>query len=81
MRLHCDSPSEGEILRVSNFLTSGNQTELLRHQRVRALIQLETEERAAIIAYMLLYDEWGLIAAPAAPEVAARGEIKELTMM
>jgi hypothetical protein len=30
MRLHRDSPSEGEILMVSNFLTGGNQTELLR---------------------------------------------------
>jgi hypothetical protein len=30
MWLQHDSPSEGEILRVSNFLTGGNQTKLLR---------------------------------------------------
>jgi hypothetical protein len=29
-RLHRGSPSKGEILRVSNFLTGGNQTKLLR---------------------------------------------------
>jgi hypothetical protein len=29
-RLYHDSPSEGEILRVSNFLAGGNQTKLLR---------------------------------------------------
>jgi hypothetical protein len=46
-RLHHDSPSEDEILRVSNFLTGGNQTELWRPQRIRALIWLEAEERAA----------------------------------
>jgi hypothetical protein len=46
-RLHRDSPSEDEILRVSNFLTGGNQTELWRPQRIRALIRLEAEERAA----------------------------------
>jgi hypothetical protein len=79
--LHCDNPSEVKILRVSNFLTGAHQTELLRPQRVRALIRLETEERAAIIMSMPLYDEWGLIAAPRAPKVAARGANEELTMV
>jgi hypothetical protein len=80
-RLHWDIPSEVEILRVSNFLTHGNQMELLRPQRIRALIQLEAEERAAIIASMPLCDEWGLVAAPAAPEVVAREANEELTMV
>jgi hypothetical protein len=71
MRLHLDSPSEGEILMVSNFLTGGNRTELLRPLRILALVQIETEECAAIIASMPLCDEWGLVAAPVAPEVAA----------
>jgi hypothetical protein len=57
MRLHCDSPSEGEILRVSNFLTGGNRTELLRPQRLRAVVPLETKERAAIVASMPLCDQ------------------------
>jgi hypothetical protein len=78
-RLHRDIPSEVEILRVSNFLTRGNQMELLRPQRIHALIQLEAEECAAIIASMPLCDEWGLVAAPAAPEVAAREANEELT--
>jgi hypothetical protein len=87
-RLHRDSPSEGEILMVSNFLTGSNQMKLLRPLQIRALIRLETEDRAAIIAFMPLYDEWGLVvapvapevAAPAAPEVAAREGSEELTM-
>jgi hypothetical protein len=37
-RLHLDSPSEGEILMVSNFLTGGNRAELLRPLRILALI-------------------------------------------
>jgi hypothetical protein len=78
-RLHRYSPSEVEILRVSNFLTGGNQTELLRPQRIRALIRLEVKEHAVIIASMPLCDEWGLVAAPVAPEVAARGANEELT--
>jgi hypothetical protein len=57
-RLHRDSPSEGEILRVSNFLTGGNRMELLRPQRIRALVRLETEERMAIITSMPHCDEW-----------------------
>jgi hypothetical protein len=66
-------------LRVSNFLTGSNQTELLRPRWIRALIRLDAEERAAIIASMPLCDEWGPVAAPAAPEVAAGGGDKELT--
>jgi hypothetical protein len=79
-RLHRDSPSEVEILRVSNFLTGSNQTKLLIPQRICALIRLEAEEHMAIIASAPLCDEWGLSAAPAAPEVATRGENEELTM-
>jgi hypothetical protein len=80
MRLHQEGPSEDEILRVSNFLTSSNQMKLLRPQRIRALIWLDTEERATIITSMPLCDEWGPIAAPAAPKVAARGADEELIM-
>jgi hypothetical protein len=80
MRLHQEGPSEDEILRVSNFLTSSNQTKLLRPQRIRALIWLDTEECTTIIMSMPLYNEWGPIAAPAAPEVAARGADEELIM-
>jgi hypothetical protein len=80
MRLHQEGPSEDEILRVSNFLTSSNQMKLLRPQRIRALIWLDMEERATIITSMPLYDEWGPIAAPAAPKVAARGADEELIM-
>jgi hypothetical protein len=59
-RLHQEGPSEDEILRVSNFLTGSNQTELLRPQWIRTLIRLDTEERAA----MPLCDEWGLLQLP-----------------
>jgi hypothetical protein len=78
-RLHQEGPSEDEILRVSNFPTGSNQTELLRPQRIRALILLDTEERAAITTSMTLCDEWGLVAALAAPVVATRGADEELT--
>jgi hypothetical protein len=37
-RLHQENPSDDEILVISNFLTGGNQTELLRPLRVRAVI-------------------------------------------
>jgi hypothetical protein len=80
IRLHRENPSEDEIIRVSNFLTCSNQTELLRPQRIRALIWLEAKERAAIIASMPLCEEWGPIAVPAAPEVAVGAAGKELTM-
>jgi hypothetical protein len=76
MRLHRDSPSAGEIPRVSNFLTGGNQMELLRPQRIYALIRLETEERVAIVASMPVCNKWGLIPAPVAPEVAAPATLK-----
>jgi hypothetical protein len=79
MRLHRDSPSEDEILRVSNFLTGGNQTELLWSQRIRALIRLEAEEHAAIIASMPLCDEWGPVVAPVTQEVADGVAGEELT--
>jgi hypothetical protein len=79
MRLHLENPSEDEILSISNFLTSGNQTELLRPLRVRALIQLSAAEREAIIASMPLCDEWGPTTSPMAPEVAAGGADKDLT--
>jgi hypothetical protein len=79
--LHRDNPSEVKILRVSNFLTGAHQTELLRPQRVRVLIRLETDEHAAIIMSMPLCDEWGLIAAPVAPKVASKGANEELTMV
>jgi hypothetical protein len=79
MRLHQEGPSEDNILRVPNFLIGSNQTELLRPQRIRALIQLDTEECAAITVSMPLCDEWGPVAAPVAPVVAAGGADKELT--
>jgi hypothetical protein len=78
-RLDQAGPSEDEILRVSNFLTGSNQTELLRPQQIRALIQLDVVECVAIIMSMPLCDEWGPIVAPAAPEVAAGGADEELT--
>jgi hypothetical protein len=78
--LHQENPSGDEILRVSNFLTSDNQTELLRRQRIHALIRLEAKEHVAIIASMPLCYEWDLVAAPAAPEVAAGAAGEELTM-
>jgi hypothetical protein len=77
--LHRENPSGDEILRVSNFLTSDNQMELLRRQRIHALVRLEAEEHAAIIASMPLCYEWGLVAAPAAPEVATGAAGEELT--
>jgi hypothetical protein len=63
--------------------------ELLRPQQIRALVRPETEERGVIIASMPLCDEWGLVSAPVAPEVAAptapevvtRGGNEELTMV
>jgi hypothetical protein len=65
---------------VSNFLTGGNKTELLRPLRIRALVRLRTEERMAITASMPLCDEWGLVSATAALEVAAREGNEERTM-
>jgi hypothetical protein len=64
---------------VSNFLTGGNRTELLRPLRIRALVRLRTKERIAIIASMPLCDEWGLISAATTTEVAAREGNEERT--
>jgi hypothetical protein len=52
-------------------MSGGNRTELFRPQRICVLVRLETGEHAAIIVSMRLCDEWGLICALVAPEVAA----------
>jgi hypothetical protein len=63
-RLHQESPSDNEILTISNFLTGSIQTKLLRPKRVRTLIRLSAIEREAIVASMPLCDEWGLLLLP-----------------
>jgi hypothetical protein len=53
--LHQEGPYEDEILRVSNFLTRSNQTELLRPQRIHALI--DWTARSTRPSSMPLYDD------------------------
>jgi hypothetical protein len=79
--LHQEGPSEGEILLIFNFLTSGNQTELLRPLRVHVLIRLSATDHEAIITSMPLYDEWDPIVFLAALEVAIGGADEDLTMV
>jgi hypothetical protein len=65
---------------ISNFLTGGNQIELLRPQNVCMLNQLSTMECEANLASMPCCDEWGPTAVPAAPEVTAKGADEDLAV-
>jgi hypothetical protein len=69
-RLHWEGPVTDDVIRTSNFLVMWKQEALIRPRGIRPLILLSMEERNAILASMAHCNEWGHVAAPAAPIVA-----------